>query len=629
MQQSKYWHLALRLTLLYALLVALMSIAKPLFMYVQPADVAGAFTWRDVWQVISHGLPHDLATAGYLVAPVWLFVGVAVWTHIKAWRIAFRVYAIIVAATLAMIYVGDACLYSFWHTKLDATVWTYLAQPQGITQSVSMSYALCTVLAMLATAVLLYYALTWTFIPQKKGNIRRSYRSRRPILKIQIAWMVAWVIAGGLMFLGIRGGIGKSTANVGMVYYSSNAFLNHSAVNPAFSLFTSTLKSHDYGKEVRFYGNDERRRIVSMLGYNTESRDVQRLLNTPRPNVLLVLMEGCGGTFVNAVDSLSDANITPNLNRLAAEGVVFSRMYANSFRTDRGTVCTLSGFPSFPDVSVMKLPTVCEKLPSIASSLKREGYSTHFLYGGDINFTNMRGYLQSTGYDRIEGEEAFPTSVRRTHNWGVTDRITFDTLYHRIIRMPKDKPWHMGFLTLASHEPWGVPYNRIPNDQIANAMAYLDDCIGHFIERLRQTAQWKNTLIVFLPDHGIAYPEGLTDDNERKSHIPLIFTGGVVAHPQRIEAICNQTDLVATLLGQMDIPHKEFRFSRDVLSATYTHPSATHTWQEGTYYLDASGITVVNLLTKPASVLREAPHPSQKRLNAAKALLQTAYDHLK
>ena len=95
--------------------------------------------------------------------------------------------------------------------------------------------------------------------------------------------------------------------------------------------------------------------------------------------------------------------------------------------------------------------------------------------------------------------------MRRTHDWGVTDRIAFDSLYARIVRYPTSQPWHLGFLTLASHEPWKVPYDRLAGDERANAMAYLDDCIGRFVERLRQTPLWDNTLVVILPDHGIPY----------------------------------------------------------------------------------------------------------------------------
>lgn len=181
---------------------------------------------------------------------------------------------------------------------------------------------------------------------------------------------------------------------------------------------------------------------------------------------------------------------------------------------------------------------------------------------------------------------------------------------------------------MASHEPWEVPYHRIKGDKIANSMAYLDDCIGRFIERFRHTPQWRNTLVVILPDHGILYPEGISDTDERKSHIPLIWTGGAVARARRIDKICNQSDLAATLLGQLGLPHADFRFSRDVLSSTYTHPSAVHTWSEGIYFKDATGISVVNLITRPASVFREAPQPSSRRVNAAKAYLQTIYDRL-
>lgn len=618
---------AMRLVLLYLALVLAGTLAKPLFVLAQPAAVSGSTDWSGIGQAMLHGLLLDVATAGYLIAPVWLLCGLGLWVRLRGWRVAYKVWAAVVGAALALVLVGDACLYGFWHTKLDATVWNYLAQPEGALQSVSMGYALCATLAVVAVAVLLYYLQVLTFVPRRKaahapGRKGATRRTRG-------WWTAAWLVTGGLIFLGIRGGVGKGTANVGMVYFSPNAFLNHTAVNPAFCLISSTLKAGDYGRQAHFFSHDERKRIYSMLGYNTESLDTEPLLNTTRPNVLIILMEGCGGTFVNAVDPKSDPRITPNLNRLAHEGVVFTQAYANSYRTDRGTVCALSGFPSFPDLSVMKMPSRCEHLPSIASSLKGAGYATAYLYGGDANFTNMRGYLQSTGYDRIEGDESFPVAVRRTHNWGVTDAIAFDTLYQRIMRLPQGRPWHVTFQTLASHEPWIVPYNRIKGDKVANSMAYLDHCIGTFISRLRQSALWRNTLVVMLPDHGVNYPEGISDADERRSHIPIIMAGGALKGPRVVTQICNQTDLAATLLGQLQLPHKQFGMSRDVLSRTYTHPSAVHTWQEGTYYMDNSGISVVNLLTQPASVMREAPHASQQRVNAAKALLQTAYDHFR
>lgn len=600
----------------YGALVLLFMLAKPCFIYVQSEAVRGEVPAADMARILWHGLPLDLATAGYATAPLWLLLGLSLWFRLRGLRIVYRAYAAIVAAVVSITLVADTCLYGFWGIKLDGTIWNYLSQPGGALASVSMNYAMWAVLAtVLAAAVI--YALLRSIMPPTLPPCRHR------------GWGTAlWTLMGGLLFLGIRGGVGKSTANVGMAYWTDRPFLNHAAVNPLFSVMASLQKTRNFQDECDFFSEDERARLFATLHYNTESLRPDTLLRTPRPNVLLVLMEGCGATFVHAVDSASNPSVTPCLNRLAAEGIVFTECYANSFRTDRGTLCALSGFPAFPDVSVMKLPGKYGHLPSIAASLRQAGYATEFLYGGDINFTNTNGYLLATGYERTLGDTSFPVSVRRTHDWGVTDHIAFDTLYARIMRYPKDKPWHTGFLTLSSHEPWKVPYQRIAGDERANAMAYLDDCIGRFIDRLRQSPQWANTLVILLPDHGIPYPDTLTDADERKSHIPMIWTGGAVRAPRRIETLCNQTDLPATLLGQLGLPHDDFRFSRDILSRTYTHPSAVHAWSEGIYFKDETGITVLNLLTKPVSTFREDPQPSGRRTNAAKAFLQTAYDAL-
>lgn len=600
----------------YLALIALFVAAKPCFMWLQAEAVRGELSLADVAAVVWHGLPLDIATAAYATAPVWLLLGIALWVRVPRILLIYKVYVCFLAALISVIYVSDACLYGFWGIKLDGTVWNYLDSPGGALASVSAGYAMGVALALVAVGVAVFHVLR-PLLPRTLERVPRPGY-----------WTAAWILAGGLLFLGIRGGIGKSTANVGMVYFSDRQFLNHAAVNPAFSIVASLQKERDFAKEYDFFDEAERQRIMGMLHYNTQSIAPDTLLRTNRPNVLLILMEGCGGTFVHAIDPQSDPAVTPNLNRLAREGVVFTQCYANSFRTDRGTVSTLSGYPSFPDVSVMKMPSKCSRLPAIARTLRQAGYSTEFLYGGDINFTNTNGYLMATGYERTYGDTSFPAEARRTHDWGVTDRITFDSLYQRVQRYPQGRPWHLGFLTLASHEPWKVPYDRIKGDKVANAMAYLDDCIGKFIERFRKTPQWDNTLIILLPDHGIGYPEGITDVDERKSHIPLIWTGGAVKEPRIIDKICNQSDLAATLLGQLGLPHDDFKLSRDVLSRTYTHPSAVHTWSEGIYYKDHTGISVINLMTKPASLFKESPRPSKQRVNAAKAFLQTCYDNL-
>ena len=275
----------------------------------------------------------------------------------------------------------------------------------------------------------------------------------------------------------------------------------------------------------------------------------------------------------------------------------------------------------------MKQPRLSRRLPSIAASLVRAGYATEFLYGGDINFTKMKGYLSATGFETILGDTHFPLEVRRTHGWGVTDGIVLDTLFNHVITpAPDGKPKFTVCLTLASHEPWAVPFEKFPDNKRTNAMAYLDDCIGRFVQRLRSTPEWSNTLLVLLPDHGIGYPEDITPPDPRRYHIPLIWAGGSLAKPMRYEKVCNQSDLAATLLAQLRLPHADFLFSRNVLAPSYTRPTAFHSWSEGIACVDSAGCTVWHLASE--RVIWDKPAPSAARLNAAKAYWQTVYDEV-
>ena len=273
----------------------------------------------------------------------------------------------------------------------------------------------------------------------------------------------------------------------------------------------------------------------------------------------------------------------------------------------------------------MKWPEKSRSLPSLARSLRRAGYTADFLYGGDINFTNMQSYLRSTGYTRLVGDTHFSPAERLTHGWGVTDRITFRYLWNdlRSRSAASGHPWFTTFLTLASHEPWKVPYNRILGNEKANAMAYTDDCLGEFVGKLRRSPLWKNLLVVCLPDHGIGYPKGLTEADARRYHIPMIWFGGAVRRPARIKALCNQTDLAATLLGQLGLPHTDFPLSRDVTSASYTRPFAFHTYDNGFTVIDSLGYTVYDLTaSRPVSSLSPL---DAARVETGKAYLQTCY----
>ena len=566
----------------------------------------------DCFAILWNGLPLDLSFSGYVSAVMWFILLAGYWISIH--RNVFYAYFAVASLLQGIIYIVDTGLFAFWNFKIDATIFNYLDSPVEVMASVSTLYVVVGISCILASIIGIFLLYKRTL---SKESAKRLAQLRLNTTKRVIGTFVH-IFFGGLLFLAIRGGLGVSTANPGMVYFSDNAFLNSAAVNPAFNLFYSLSKVKDFSERANYFSADELKDKYAALGVSTESKNTKSLLTTNYPNIVLVILEGCGTTFYNT------PGVMPNLKALAAEGVEFTNCYANSFRTDRGVVCTLSGFPSYPDVSVMKLTdSKIAGLPSIARSLSREGYDTEFIYGGDINFTNTNGYLLSTGYRRTFSEADFPSEQRNDSKWGVHDEFAFVKTLQHIAEKDSVNPWMLTLLTLSSHEPWEVPYTRIPDNPITNAFAYLDHCIGDFIEKFKKLEAWKNSLVIFIPDHGNSH--GLAEDimQVEKNHIPLIMVGGALKGADVIDVVCNQSDLAATLLGQLGINHEDFSMSRDVLSETYTLPFAMNSWSQGIVMSDALGSTVYDLNTDKVSTTLNAP-PASHAENI-RAYLQQSY----
>ena len=583
---------------------------KPLFMLYNSAAEKGV-AFGDYLQVMWHGLSLDAAVCGYLVAVPFLLILVSVWFHKIPLRKLLLPYYAVIALLVAVVFVVDMGLYPFWGFKLDASVFLYLDSPEEAMASVSIGFLLIRVLLMLVLSVLLAW-LMLKVTPRKVEAVKNRLLATLTMLLI-----------GGVLFVIIRGGVTESTTNVGQVYFSSNQFLNHSAVNPAFSLLSSMGKSKDFASEFNFFEEEKRAELFSGLYPVTDGDSIVQVLNTNRPNVLLILMEGFGGVFIEPLGGLPD--VAPHLNRLSEEGVFFTNCYANSFRTDRGTVCTLSGYLGLPTASVMKIPVKSRMLPALSEEMLKAGYATDFLYRGDINFTNMKSYLLSKGYQKLTADTDFSLAERTSNVWGVNDDITADWLLKQLKERTGEGRWFTTYLTLSSHEPFDVPYNRL-EDKIPNAFAYTDECLGKLIDGLKQSEIWKDLLIICIPDHGNCYPQGSVDRGGEYSKIPMLWLGGAVKEPMKIDKLMNQSDLAATLLAQLGLDHSLFTFSRNILGSDYVYPFAFHT-SGGTFaFRDSTGVTGYD--TKANSVSYEEPSPSMERLEKGKAILQSVYDDL-
>ncbi len=588
-----------------ATLVA-MALQKPVFMLYNAASVPAS----DWWAVLWHGLKLDLTVAGYITALPLLCTLATLWLPVprRVWTVALDLYFALVALLAAATFAVNVALYPHWGFPLDATVLIYLADPREAMASVDWA----TGLRQTALAVVYGGALAWTY----RRVVRRWFDAEPLPLRWAAPASAAMLLLAGLDFLAIRGGLGASVANVSKVCFSADTLLNHAAVNPAFSFLSTLGKNDDYAAAYPFFSDGELASRLDAIAGDRTAAPAERLLTTDRPNVVVVILESFARTIMD--ERIDGEWVMPRMQQLKGEGVWFENFFANSFRTDRGEVAILSGYPAQTRISIMKLPAKCRELPSLARSFARAGYETSFTYGGDLNFTDQASYMYATGWRELVWQKDLHFDTPAA-DWGYDDRVMGDFFAERVIERAREgQPFLAGWLTLSSHTPFDVPFDRF-DDRLLNAMAFTDDCVGRLVDRLRSSPAWKDLLLVLVADHGYPYPSDLAYDVPLRHRIPMLWLGGAVGEPRVVETYGSQIDLAATLLGQLGLPHDDFAFSRD-LFAPPARAFGYYVFNEGFGVVDASGQAIWD---GASDRLREGSDPALADIG--RALLQGTY----
>ncbi len=287
----------------------------------------------------------------------------------------------------------------------------------------------------------------------------------------------------------------------------------------------------------------------------------------PRYNVVILLEESLGSEFWGCLGRPD--TLTPEMDKLAAqEGLLFTNIYACGNRTVRGMEGVLSSFPPLPGDSIVKRDR-SDNVETLARVLKRDGYSTLFLYGGRGLFDGMRSYALRNGYDRFIEQKHFAHPTFTTI-WGVCD----EDIFSRTIEECRDlanagKPFFATALSVSNHKPYSYPKGRIPEDPARrrreHAVKYSDFALGRFFNDARKEAFWTNTLFVVVADHG-ARVYGKQSIPIHSYEIPVLMAGpALIKGPDRIGQLGSSLDVSPTILGLIGRPYQTLFFGQDLL----------------------------------------------------------------
>lgn len=507
-----------------------------------------------VLQAFLIGLRLDSSFTGYLVGATVLSQLIALLFTGKFWLrgIDYISYPLIVMVSVFLL--SDINLFSYWGRHIDLEAIGFLKTPDIVMASLKWYEV------VLFIIVCILVAAGFVFLYQRLVKDKCKRVTKRPfqIQAFAISSLVT-LFSGALLILPIRGSLGVAPINTGVAYFSTHGFANQTAMNPLWNLAYS-MKRMDATKIAYHYMPDEEADAI-FDELMAESGQYLQLLKTNRPNVVVILLESFAA---HVIEALGGEAVTPNFNKLVQQGVLFADIYAAANRSDKGLVAAMAGYQVLPSYSIIRFPEKTSSLPFLPEKLKQSGYhDLAYLYGGDIKFKNMNSFVKQAGFDEVISIDEFPSEFQGK-KWGVHDEYVFDRLLNEM--EAAQEPYFKFFFTLSSHEPFIVPMERKHQNDYHNSIAYTDQCLGQFFESVKARGLWDNTLFVLIADHGVSGPEKLSSDQKNFFHIPMLWTGGVLTvQDTTINKIGSQTDMVKTVLNQLNIEADDMRFSKNIL----------------------------------------------------------------
>jgi len=514
--------------------------------------------WRIVPAMLIGAL-FDLGVAAFFLAPLAALL--AWWPARYPGTLKILLALLLLPLCVLMVFVGAAELV-FWNefaSRFNFIAVDYLIYTNEVIGNIRESYNMPLLLSLVAVLAL----ALWGLIVRSTGPLVSAPPGR---LRVRSLAAGLWILAPFIAFVALDARYKE---------FSSDAQLNELAGNGYYD-FWHAFRSNEIDYE-RFYTTlplDRANRILAQL--LDPARPATEVSRPPfertiagrgpekRLNVVLISVEALSADFLAAFGNRD--GLTPRLDRLAAEGMLFTHMYATGTRTVRGLEALTLSAPPTPGNSIVKRPDN-GGLFSLGEVFREKGYEALYLYGGYAYFDNMDAFFSGNGYTVIDRTALKPDEITFENIWGVADEDLFRLAIAELDkRYAARKPFFAHIMTVSNHRPFAYPAGRIdiPTGTREGAVKYTDFAIGQFIDKARAKPWFDRTLFVIIADH-THKGRGRTELPLENYHIPLIVYAPRQVPPSRIDTIASQIDVGPTILGMLDFSYRSLFFGHDIL----------------------------------------------------------------
>ncbi|MBC7642776.1 MAG: LTA synthase family protein, partial [Flavobacterium sp.] len=406
--------------------------------------------------------------------------------------------------------------------------------------------------------LLILCTLLWIYL-YKKFNVSNS-KNIKPIPYFSFS-IVSFLIITTLIIGGIRGGdFQKSTRPINLVDAGKHVKkINHSDIvlNTPFAIIR-TLFSNSFRKP---YFLDVNEAIIA-----EKIQPIKEYANNSptKPNVVVFILESYSREYIGAFNSIlkvkNHKTHAPFLDSLSQHSMIFPNAFANGRQSIHGMSSVLAGIPAFKDAFTSS-PYPKQKIESLVSTLKSEGYNTSFFHGAANGSMGFQGFGNILGIENYYGRTEFNDDSQYDGFWGIWDepflqfmKKTLDT---------KKSPFMATVFTVSSHEPYIIPEkykNKFKEGNIPmhKCVEYTDFALKRFFNEAKKSAWFSNTIFVLVADHGnqVFYDE--YNQQVNRFAVPIIIYKPNSKYVGIDNDLAQQIDIYPTILDMIGY-QKPFR----------------------------------------------------------------------
>ncbi|MEG3765364.1 LTA synthase family protein [Alteromonas sp. 14N.309.X.WAT.G.H12] len=509
--------------------------------------------------VLIGGFRVDLSSLGYLMSvPIFLLMmNLLCYRKTLLFQYVFSLYGTLITTFVLIFELATPAFITQYDVRPNRLFIEYLDYPDEVLSMLLHGHFL----VMLIT---LTVGITNSFFCYR--YLRYSFVSSHSSIRVSVD--IGYLIGGLLLCLfAARGTLSHRPINPALVYFSQDALVNSLILNSSYSVAFALKNMGNEKNARRLYGSLPANEIINTVQQASYRKtflttDIPTLaLNKPfsnktNKNLVIILEESLGARFVG---ELGGTGITPELDKLYQQGWGFDNLYATGTRSVRGIEAVITGFPPSPSRSVVKLSKSQHKFFSIADVLRRRGYATQFIYGGESHFDNMKSFFLGNGFTDIVDSNDIE-NPQFTSSWGVSD----EDLFHQAdIELSKlndvQQPFFSLIFTSSNHDPFEIPKGKVSlpkghrtdNEKRDLAIKYADYALGQFMTKAKTKAYWNNTVFLVVADHDVRV-YGSEPVPIKSFHIPAIILNSDMG-AKRDTRLVSQMDLPVTLLSLLGI----------------------------------------------------------------------------